>query len=192
MSLYPSSLLPAGVVLLGFLQCVGVPCLAEEPPSSPFELRNGQWMSEHLLVGGQPDSAQLDAMHAAGIRSIINLRGLSEMEQLTLEGFDEAKQAEYLGLPYLHIPISGADDLDAEAARQMAAWLENEENLPAFVHCASSNRVGALFAFKAFYLDGHEVGESLRIGRAHGMSSLYEAVAERLSEAAPGDPPERR
>ena len=38
------------------------------------------------------------------------------------------------------------------------------EALPAFVHCASGNRVGGLFAVKAFHLDGMNVEESMEIG----------------------------
>ena len=166
MRLHFTSRLTAGMVLLGFLLCVGAPCLAEEPPTAPFELRNGQWISEHLLGGRstRPVLSWTPCMPPASGRWS-TLRGLSETEQLALEGFDEAKQAESLGLSYLHLPISGADDLDAEESPP--SWplgLENEDHLPALVHCASSNRVGALFALKSFYLDGREVGASLRIG----------------------------
>lgn len=192
--------LASSSLLLGLLVLVVASSLAQDPialdpaaqdPATPFDLRNGQWISESLLVGGQPDSEQLDAMQAEGIRSVINLRGTPEVEELAKEALDEAEYVASLGLPYLHIPISSADDLDADAARQLASWLDNEEHLPALVHCASGNRVGALFAFKAFHLDGQGVGEALRLGREHGMTSLYEAVAERLSEAATSNLPER-
>lgn len=155
----------------------------EDIEAPPFGLRNGQWIGEHLVVGGQPSAEQLAAVAEAGIRSVVNLRGTGEQSD-----WDESAHVADLGLPYLHIPIASADDLNEAAAAQLAAWLADEDNLPALVHCASGNRVGALFAFKAFHLEGVDVQSALLVGREHGMTSLYEAVAERLSNASRNDP----
>jgi hypothetical protein len=42
----------------------------------------------------------------------------------------------------------------------------------ALVHCASGNRVGALFALKAHFVDGLSVPYSLAFGRTAGLDSL--------------------
>lgn len=147
--------------------------IADEAKEPPFGLRNGRMISENLLVGGQPTPEQLEAIVAAGFRSVVNLRGVGEDGS-----WDESS---HLDLPYLHLPIASSDQLDADKARQLAAWLADPEHLPAVVHCASGNRVGALFSLKAFHVDDKNAEEALEIGRAHGLKSL-EAKVETLLE----------
>jgi hypothetical protein len=52
------------------------------------------------------------------------------------------------------------------------------------VHCASSNRVGAMAALRAAWIDGRPTEEALQIGRAWGLKSLEPTVRARL-EAGP-------
>ena len=49
------------------------------------------------------------------------------------------------------------------------------------VHCASGNRVGALFALKAFHLEDADVESALASGREAGLTKLEETIRERLS-----------
>lgn len=174
--LAPVFLLAAWIIVLG-VTSHGV-AAAEEDPSTPFGLRNGKWIDDQLLVGGQPTEAQLEAIAKAGIRSVVNLRGEAEEGSL-----DEAEDVHGLGLAYLHLPIAGAGDLDEERARRLAEWLAEPEHLPAVVHCASGNRVGALFALKAFYVDDETPDEALAKGQEHGLTSLTEKVKALLDGA---------
>ena len=50
------------------------------------------------------------------------------------------------------------------------------------MHCASGNRVGAFFALKAFKYDGKSADESLKIGKAAGLTSLEGKVKALMSE----------
>ena len=52
--------------------------------------------------------------------------------------------------------------------------------LPAIVHCASGNRVGALFAIQALYLDGRSAAEALEIGKRAGLTHVGPAIRELL------------
>lgn len=84
-----------------------------------------------------------------------------------------------LGLEYINIPVAGAADLSEDNARNLAFALENIEGV-ALVHCASSNRVGALFAVKAARLDEMSVDAALEIGRAAGLRAMEPAVRQLL------------
>jgi uncharacterized protein (TIGR01244 family) len=138
------------------------------------EIPNAQCPMPGLLTGGQPSEAQLEKARDAGYRAILNLRGLGE------PGTDvEAAIVECLGMSYVHLPVSGPVDISVEKARELAVALEQVEE-PVMVHCASGNRVGALFALKAFHLDGRSVDEALAIGRSSGLTRMEPLVRSLL------------
>lgn len=127
-----------------------------------------------VLAAGQPDPEHLEEVAEAGYRSAINLQLPSE------EGVEELREeAEALGLDYEIIAIPGADGLSRENAEAFADALEDAEP-GVFVHCASSNRVGAMFALKAYYVDGASADEAIERGYEAGMTGLADDVREKL------------
>ena len=164
------------------LSLLAIPALAEEPtPAIPdkVEIRNALTPSPGLLTGGQPTPEQFDEIAQAGYRTVINLRGEGE------EGrWDEASRAAELGLEYLELPIAGRGDINRENALALAELLAANGRLPAVVHCASGNRVGALFALHAFHAEGADIEAALEVGKAAGLTSLVEPVREILESAA--------
>lgn len=150
---------------------------AAEESAEPAEelLPNQVRVSDQILVGGQPSIEQLEALHAAGYRTVLNLR--TEQE----EG-PAGAEAETLGLMFHRLPIAGEDGLDEENARLFATLLEEADG-PVVVHCGSGNRVGALFALKAFYVDGMDADEALAVGLASGLTSLEPSVRRHLEQA---------
>jgi protein tyrosine phosphatase (PTP) superfamily phosphohydrolase (DUF442 family) len=50
------------------------------------------------------------------------------------------------------------------------------------LYCASSNRVGALLALRAYWLDGAEADQALELGRQAGMTSLEARVGELMAQ----------
>ena len=174
-------------LLLAF-SLLAVPALAEkpaEPNPTKVEIRNALTPSPGLLTGGQPTPEQFDEISQAGYRTVINLRGEGE------EGrWDEASRAAELGLEYLELPITGRGDVTRENALALAELLAVEERLPAVVHCASGNRVGALFALHAFHAKGADVEAALEVGKTAGLTSLEQTVREML-ESATSAAPER-
>ena len=139
-------------------------------------LSNPRQPGEGLLSGGQPSLEQLAAARDLGFRTVVNLRTEKEPGA-------RREEVEALGLAYVELPIAGAADLDAESARAFAALLERAER-PAIVHCGSGNRVGALFALKAYHVDGLEPDEAFAVGRDSGLTRLAGAVREHLELAA--------
>ncbi len=91
--------------------------VAGDEPQAPQELLPNQVeVAEGILAGGQPSLEQLEALRAAGYRSVLNLRTEGE------EGpADEA--AEALGLQFERLPIAGSAGLDeANARRCSTVW----------------------------------------------------------------------
>lgn len=152
--------------------------VAGDEPRAPQELLPNQVeVAEGILAGGQPSLEQLEALRAAGYRSVLNLRTEGE------EGpADEA--AEALGLQFERLPIEGSAGLDEDNARRFAALLDSMER-PLVVHCGSGNRVGALFALKAYYVDGEDAESAIERGRRAGLTGLEEAVRRQLSADEP-------
>lgn len=142
----------------------------EADPASPpeeLDLPNGRQLFEDVITGGQPTEAQLRAAHEQGIRTIVNLRPDGEFD-----GFDEEALVEELGMQYIHIPISGADDVTEETATTLNDVLADTTNRPLLMHCSSGNRVGSLFAARAYFLNDTDAERALDIGTRAGLTQL--------------------
>ena len=138
--------------------------------------------SEKLVTGGQPSRDELAGLKAAGVTKVINLRGPEEKV-----AFDPRAEAEALGMEYVSLPISGAGDVTADNARKLHQLLQQEDDEPVFLHCASGNRVGALLAIAAHQIEGKPVDESLTLGRSAGLGSLEAKVRSVLDSTSTPD-----
>ena len=130
-----------------------------------------------LASSGQPTPAELGARAEAGVKTVIDLRTKEEPR-----GFDEPAVVEGLGMRYESLPIGSEDDLSAANVAALKALIDASDG-PVLVHCASGNRVGALFALVA-RSDGASVEESIAYGKKLGLSSLEPVVRERLANGA--------
>ena len=173
-------------ILLGAaLGSVG--CHAAETPSTLLPIYNARVPVTGVLSGGQPTTDQVEAAAAAGFLTVINLR----TEQET--GFEwEPALVEKLEMRYVPIPISGADSMTRENVERLDAALE--EGLargPVLLHCASGNRIGAMLALRAAWLDEVPAEEALAFGRSSGMTSLEKSTRTLLGidEPAAEDAP---
>lgn len=123
---------------------------------------------------GQPSAATIGKLGSAGIRTIIDLRPDQETPDL-----DEKAVAASAGLDYHALPISGASDLTRGNVSRFDQLLKQSQADGVLVHCASGNRVGALMALRARWVDGKSADEALAIGKEAGMTGLA-AEVERL------------
>jgi uncharacterized protein (TIGR01244 family) len=131
-----------------------------------------------LLLGGQPSMEALQAAQTAGFQTIINLRGVGEA------GTDlEPQIVADLGMKYVHIPVNGAGGITAENALRLSQSMSEAGDESVMVHCASGNRVGALFALAAHQLDGLSAEDALLKGRQHGLTGLEPLVRALLGLA---------
>ncbi|MDX1645885.1 MAG: sulfur transferase domain-containing protein [Longimicrobiales bacterium] len=159
---------------------------SEAPPvvtaaGSPLEVAertgvpNARMPAPGVVTAGQPTQRQLDALASAGVRHFISLRPPSESGA----GWEEA-HASGAGYDFDRIPVSGAASLTRENVEAFAALLDEAGSEPALVYCASSNRVGAMMALKAHWIDGVPAEEALELGRDAGLTRLEAPVRELL------------
>lgn len=121
----------------------------------------------HIATSGKLHQGGVAHVKELGFTSIVDLR-------TPPEGIDdERKEAEQAGLRYLNIPIGkeapARQDLD-----RFQQWVENPDNHPTLVHCASANRVGTLWAMYRLR-QGIPLEEVLLEGRTIGMKESREA-----------------
>ncbi len=136
--------------------------------SAPWvAIRNAKQPFPGILTGGQPTDEQLMLAAKAGIKTVINLRSEREMS-----GLNEVGKVTLLKMNYLSIPVDGAAGVSEKNSQRLAEALSNPELYPVMVHCASGNRVGALFALDANKRLGLSKDEALAVGKRAGLTSL--------------------
>jgi uncharacterized protein (TIGR01244 family) len=155
------------------------PALAGVPPTvDPAEIPNYSVISPGLAFGGQPSPQALKRLRDMGFRTIVNLR--TEQEGAVEEG--EVVRGQ--GLDYVWVPVtSGTFSLrDIEAVERV---LDDPESAPVLLHCASSNRVAAVWA-AIQARDGRSLEDAEARAREVGLHSpsMWEAVV-RVLRAAP-------
>ncbi len=154
-------------------------------PSAEELLPNARQPLPHLLTGGQPSAAQLEAIAAAGYRTVVDLRPEGEKGAPP----DEPERVAALGMRYVRIPVAGAGGVTEDAARALDELLDQEAAHPVVVHCGSGNRVGALLAVRAARLEGAAPEAALALGLDAGLTGLEPAVRALLGlPPAPAEP----
>jgi len=182
-----AGLAPPPALLAAEAPAQTAPAQAAPPPAAAAEelLPDARQPLPHLLTGGQPSAAQLEAIAAAGYRTVIDLRPEGEPGAPP----DEPERVAALGLRYVRIPVAGAGDLTADNARALDALLDQEAVYPVVIHCGSGNRVGALLALHAAKLEGAAPEAALALGLDAGLTRLEPAVRELLGlPPAPAEP----
>jgi len=139
-----------------------------------FNMINAAEPMTGLTTGGQPSLDDLKLLAESGTKVVVNLRTKGEFKR-----FDEKKAVEDLGMTYVSIEIAGSDGITAANAKRLDDALNNLKQ-PALVHCASSNRVGGLLAYRAFKFQEKSAEEALAFGKKSGMSSTEKRVKKLL------------
>lgn len=122
--------------------------------------------AESIVTAGGLDADDVERVREAGIRHVIDLR----LDEETPD-FDEAAAVRDAGVRYSNLPIQGASGLTPENVQAFDTLLRESER-PVLVHCSSSNRVGAMAALRAAWIEGRTSEEAIEIGREWGLSGL--------------------
>ena len=139
--------------------------------ATALEVMNARLPMPQLLTAGQLSEAQLEGLAEAGFENFISLRLADEDGA----GWEEAYAASQ-SVSFARLPVTGSDGLTLENVEELDRLLDAAGDAPTVLYCGSSNRVGALLALRAFWLDGASAEEALELGRAGGMTRLEPAV----------------
>lgn len=129
-----------------------------------------------VACGGATTPVAIQALRADGFTSIVNLRAADEPGANVEAGAAAARKA---GVRYFHLPFKAAAP-DTAVVERFLAVVAEPANQPVFIHCATANRVAALWLIKRVRLDGWTVEKALTEAEAIGLTS------EPLKQFAPG------
>ncbi|MGH8085877.1 MAG: beta-lactamase hydrolase domain-containing protein [Lysobacter sp.] len=173
------------VALLAVVLAATVACAPSPDPRQAQVILDAMTPAPGVIATGKLDAADVASLEAMGIRHVVDLSLDGETPD-----FDEAAAVRAQGMAYSNLPLRGAADLTLDNVQAFDRLLR-ESPRPVLVHCASGNRVGAIAALRAAWLEDRSVEEAITIGRAWGLTGLEDAVRRRL-EAGPAssDTPE--
>lgn len=127
-----------------------------------------------VACAGATPAEAMPALKRLGFASVINFRTAAE-EGANIEASRMA--AIEADLTYIHIPFQAPNPEVTEAFLEAIADTANQ---PAYIHCASANRVGAMWYIKRVKLDGWDSARAMTEAETIGLRS------ERLKEFAVG------
>ena len=169
-------------LLLGsLLMMAAIPASAGEAPADALsQLPAHIALDQRFHVSAQPSAEALVKLPAAGVRTVINLRPPAETPDL-----DEKEVVEKAGMKYLSLPIAGAAGLTRENVAAFDRAMAGADEGKVLMHCASGNRVGAMMALRARWIQGKTADEALAIGKGSGLKGLEGDVRSLLQADAP-------
>jgi uncharacterized protein (TIGR01244 family) len=128
-----------------------------------------------IVVAGRLRPEDVARVRDAGLRHVVDLTPDSETPD-----FDEATAIRAAGLEYSNLPLRGAPDLTRDNVLAFDTLLRAAKR-PVLVHCSSGNRVGAMAALRAAWVDGKSLEEAVATGRAWGLKGLESEVRQRIA-----------
>jgi protein tyrosine phosphatase (PTP) superfamily phosphohydrolase (DUF442 family) len=125
-------------------------------------IANACQLLPHVVTGGQPTAANLEAFKAAGGGLVLDLRDPMESRPL-----DEPTTVQRLGMEYVNVPV-GAGTMSDQTLDRVLDVMRGAEDRTVLVHCTSGNRVaGALLPYLILdqSLDEEDaVNQAMRVG----------------------------
>lgn len=168
--MYPVFLLSVLAVVGGGL--LSASNVAAQEGEAPEGVVNYTRVDATVACAGATTPEAMAGIKDLGFASVINFRTAEE------DGANiEASQAAALaaGLTYIHIPFRAPT---AEKTEEFLTAVANPDHQPTFIHCASANRVGAMWYIKRVTQDGWDAERAMAEAETIGLRS------ERLKEFA--------
>lgn len=126
--------------------------------------KNVHSFGENLLCG-QPSAEEFADAKKRGIRVVISLREKGEID------WDEAAVVEKLGLQFHSLGFRSPESLTDDIFDQSLKLLAASEESPVMMHCASANRVGAIWLAHRVLNDGIELQAARDEAKTVGLRS---------------------
>jgi len=133
---------------------------------------NAAWIDSTLLRGARPNDVELDALKAAGFRTIVNF---------TTDPAERARSAK-LGLDYFEIPLTAHLWSSPPTEAQVQQFLEltaDPDRRPLFFHCAQGkDRTGMMAAVYRVEFDRWTNGEAIHEMQTFGYHDWFKDLIQ--------------
>ena len=152
--------------VLAFVACASVVAAAQQKMEKPG-ITHYTKVDAVVACGGATETTALEGLKNDGFKAVINLRQASERGA----NIDENRaRATELGLKYIHIPFNTAAP-ENKTVDDFLATISDTSNQPVFIHCASANRVGAVWMVKRVLQDGWPVEKATQEAKLIGLTN---------------------
>ena len=129
----------------------------------PAGVSNYTRVDATVACAGATPVTSLPAIKQAGFVSVINFRMPTEAGA----DIEESKAAAArVGLKYIHLPHQTPT---ADIAAAFLKAVADRSNQPVYIHCASANRVGAMWFITRVKLDGWDTDRAMKEAEAIGL-----------------------
>jgi uncharacterized protein (TIGR01244 family) len=130
-------------------------------------IRNFTRVDATTGCAGATEPRALAEVARRGYKSVVNLREATE----TGAAIDDSrKAAESAGLKFIHLPLNVSKP-DMAVADGFIKAVTDPANQPVFIHCASANRVGALWMAKRMLVDNWPEDRALAEATTIGLTN---------------------
>jgi uncharacterized protein (TIGR01244 family) len=131
--------------------------------TAPAGVVNYTRVDATVACGGATPAHALAGLKENGFAAVVNFR----MPDEPGANIDEAKAAAAkAGLKYIHLPHQTPTP---EIAAAFLKAVADPANLPVYIHCASANRVGAMWFIKRVKLDGWDTDRAMKEAESIGL-----------------------
>ena len=118
-----------------------------------------------VLLSGQPQPDDLEQARSRGLKTVISLRTDGELN------WDEARIVRDLGMDYFVVGFRAPAELTDTVFDRVRELLGDRQRHPLLLHCASANRVGAVWLAHRVLDHGVDFDEAHREAEAVGLKS---------------------
>jgi len=120
-----------------------------------------------IACAGATSPDAIPAIKEMGYKSVINMR-LADEPGANID--QEGIAAKNAGLRFIHIPFNGQQP-DPKTAEYFLTAVRDPANMPAFIHCASGNRVAAMWMIKRMVVDNWDAEKAGAEATALGLTN---------------------
>ncbi len=133
------------------------------------DIPHGGRINDHLYRGAQPRSQGLAELKKLGITTVVDLRGEDPQKIVW-----ERRQAESLGMRFVHIPVSGWSPPTDEQVVQFLSLFHDDPKARIFVHCRfGDDRTGVFVATYRMALEKWPAEQALKEMYFFGFNGFW-------------------
>lgn len=126
-------------------------------------IRNFLRVNTDFCTGGQPRPEHFQALKAAGVKSVLNLRTPGEHR-----ADEEVAAVKAAGLAYFGVPVVYTAPT-SESVDEFLRITDDPANRPVFIHCTAAIRVGAFWLIRRVVRDDWTWDAALEEARRVGL-----------------------